>query len=70
MEDEVNFKNLSGEVQKSVSQEEIQNILFNDREIGWKEIIFDLIHTEQLDPWDIDISLLAEKFLGKIKELE
>ncbi len=68
--DEVNFNNLSGEVQNSVSQEEIQDILFDEKEIGWKEIIFDLIHTEQLDPWNIDIGLLADKFIEKIQEYE
>jgi segregation and condensation protein A len=53
----------------SVNQEQIHGILFN-REIGWQEIIYDLINTEQLDPWDINISLLAEKYLEKIQEIE
>ncbi len=44
-------------------------MLFN-REIGWQEIIYDLINTEQLDPWDIDISILTDKYLQKIQELE
>lgn len=68
--EEVRFNNISGEVQNSVSQEEIQDILFDERELGWKDIIFDLIHTEQLDPWNIDVSLLADKFLEKIREYE
>ena len=53
----------------SVKQEQIHGILFN-REIGWQEIIYDLINTEQLDPWDINISLLAEKYLEKIQKIE
>src|SRR6056297_3065207 len=68
--EEVNFNNLSGEMQDSVSQEEVHNILFDGKEIGWKEIIFDLIHTDQLDPWNIDIGFLADKYLEKIRELE
>ncbi|MBW6442586.1 segregation/condensation protein A [Patescibacteria group bacterium] len=50
-------------------QEQIQDLLFN-REIGWQEIIYDLINTEQLDPWDINITLLSDRYLEKIKELE
>jgi len=50
-------------------QEQIHDILFN-REIGWKEIIYDLINTEQLDPWDINIVVLTERYLDKIRELE
>lgn len=53
----------------SIKQEQIHDILFN-REIGWQEIIYDLINTEQLDPWDINITLLTDKYLGKIQELE
>lgn len=57
------------EVQPSIKQEQIQNILFN-REIGWQEIIYDLINTEQLDPWDINITILTDRYLEKIEELE
>jgi len=52
-----------------VKQQQIHDILFN-REIGWQEIIYDLINTEQLDPWDINITLLTEKYLQKIERLE
>ena len=54
---------------KQIKQEQIQKILFN-REIGWQDIIRDLINTEQLDPWDIDIIVLTDKYLEKIKNLE
>lgn len=57
------------EKEASVKQEQIHGILFN-REIGWQEIIYDLINTEQLDPWDINISLLADKYLEKVQNLE
>ena len=53
----------------SVGQEEVHDLLFN-REIGWQEIIYDLINTEQLDPWNIDISKLSEKFFEKIQAYE
>ena len=49
----------------SVKQEQIHDLLFN-REIDWQEIIYDLINTEQLDPWDININILTEKYLEKI----
>lgn len=37
---------------------------------AWKTILLDLVETEKMDPWDIDIIQLAEKFLKKINELE
>lgn len=57
------------ETKNSVKQEQIHDLLFN-REIGWQEIIYDLINTEQLDPWDINIIILSDKYLEKIKEIE
>lgn len=54
---------------KSAKQEQIHDLLFN-KEIGWQEIIYDLINTKQLDPWDIDITLLTNKYLEKLHELE
>ncbi|HJX50537.1 MAG TPA: segregation/condensation protein A [Candidatus Nanoarchaeia archaeon] len=57
------------EIKTSVKQEQIHDLLFS-REIGWQEIIYDLINTEQLNPWDIDITILTEGYLKKISELE
>jgi segregation and condensation protein A len=59
----------TNELKNSVKQEQIHDLLFN-REIGWQEIIYDLINTEQLDPWDINLIILTDKYLAKIQELE
>jgi segregation and condensation protein A len=53
----------------NVKQEEIHDLLFS-REIEWQDIIYDLINTEQLDPWDIDLVVLTEKYLQRINEME
>jgi segregation and condensation protein A len=52
-----------------VGQEQIQGLLFGDK-LSWQAIIYDLINTEQLDPWDINISLLSDKYLDKVRLLE
>ena len=52
-----------------VSQEQIQDLIFGE-DVSWQAILYDLINTEQLDPWDIDISQLTDKYLNKIKALE
>jgi len=53
----------------NVKQEQIHDLLFN-RDLGWQEIIYDLINTEQLDPWNIDLIFLTNKYIEKIQELE
>lgn len=50
-------------------QEQVHNIVFS-REVGWQDIIYDLINSEQLDPWNIDITVLTNKYLEKIQEFE
>lgn len=64
-----NVSQVSPLIKTNVKQEEIQDLLFS-KEIGWKDIIYDLINTEQLDPWDIDLSILTEKYFQKIQEME
>lgn len=54
---------------ENAQQSQIHKLLFS-RELGWQEIIYDLINTEQLDPWNINITILTEKYLGQIQQME
>ncbi len=51
-------------------EDKIFSMLVDQNEISWKSIIYDLIRTEQMDPWDINISLIAKKYIDKIKGLK
>jgi len=51
-------------------QDKLYEMLLDEHEITWQAIIYELVKTEQMDPWDIDISLLTHKYVEKIKELE
>ncbi|MDD5098691.1 MAG: segregation/condensation protein A, partial [Candidatus Pacebacteria bacterium] len=57
------------QITKKIGQEQIHTLLFGEK-LSWQAIIYDLINTEQLDPWDIDLSILANKYLEKIRVLE
>jgi len=37
---------------------------------AWKSILVDLVKSEKMDPWNIDVADLTEKYLKKINELE
>lgn len=54
---------------EKITQEQFYDIITN-QEASWQAMIYELIQTEQLDPWDIDISILAKKYLEKIREME
>src|SRR3990172_5633742 len=50
-----------------VGQEQIHGMLFVEK-LSWQQLMNDLIKSEQLDPWDINISLLSNKFLEKVQQ--
>ena len=51
-------------------QDQILDMLLKRDEITWQTIIYDLVRSEQLDPWDIDISILSKKYLETVKRLQ
>lgn len=52
------------------SNDQIFSILFENDEITWQQLIYDLVSSEKMDPWDVDVSLLAAKFLEKLKKFK
>lgn len=36
----------------------------------WKEMLLDLVVREELDPWNIDIGEISEKYLKRIREMQ
>jgi segregation and condensation protein A len=44
--------------------------IITNKDPGWQNIIYGLIASEQLDPWNIDIAVLCRSYFEKIKELE
>lgn len=48
----------------------IFNILFDKDEITWQSIIYELINTGEIDPWNVNISLLTKRYIETVKKLE
>jgi segregation and condensation protein A len=57
-----------GEVDK-INQDQFFDLITGE-ELSWQSIIYDLIKTEQLDPWDIDLGILADKYVETIQMIE
>ena len=45
-------------------------LLSKTDEITWQTIIYELVKSEQMDPWDIDISLLTQKYIDMLRSLK
>jgi segregation and condensation protein A len=61
---------LLAQKRRASTQEQIFQILFDNDELTWKQIIFGLIESEEMNPWDIDITLISQKFLEMLKTLK
>ena len=51
-------------------QEQIYNMLIQKDEITWQSLLLDLIKSEQMDPWNIDITQLSKKYLDAVKDMK
>ncbi|MBW2977079.1 segregation/condensation protein A [Candidatus Woesearchaeota archaeon] len=52
------------------NNERLFQILFNADEVTWQALLYELVKKEQMDPWDINISLLTKKYIETIKKLK
>jgi segregation and condensation protein A len=52
------------------SQDIVFNLIFKEDELTWQSIIYELVKKEEMNPWDIDISLLSQRFIDMIKTLK
>jgi segregation and condensation protein A len=45
-------------------------MLLKKDELTWQDILYDLIKSERMDPWDIDVSQLSKRYLEIVRKLE
>lgn len=57
------------EEKEVLNQDQVYDLITSE-ELSWQSIIYDLVKTEQLDPWNIDIGVLADSYLKTIQEME
>ena len=50
--------------------EQLFDMILNKDDISWQQIIFTAVKSEQMNPWDIDIKLLSQKFLEKLRQFK
>lgn len=49
-------------------EEKIIDLIVDKEEISWKGMIFDLIKSEGMNPWNINLSVLADKYVDRLKK--
>jgi len=56
-------------IPSKIGQNQFYDVI-TSKKPDWQAIIYELINSEQLDPWNIDIIILTQKYFAKLEELE
>src|SRR3989338_1722228 len=51
-------------------EKQVFDLIFKEDEMSWQSILMDLVKQQGMDPWNIDISNLANSYVKKIKQLK
>lgn len=55
---------------KKEQNDQIFQILLEQEDITWQSMLYEAVKSEEMDPWDIDVSLLTQRFLEMLKKLK
>lgn len=45
-------------------------MIFQNDDLKWQSLIYEMIRTGKVDPWDVDVSQFAQEYLGIISKLK
>lgn len=65
--DDISLENVEEIVERDYSKMDLVDLIDQP---AWKTILIGLVESEKMDPWNIDVIILCEKYLKKISELE
>jgi segregation and condensation protein A len=57
-------------LQNKDPHDQVFEIIFDKEDVTWQSMLYELVRTEQMNPWDINVSLLAQRFLEMLKTLK
>lgn len=58
------------EIKNLNPNEVVHNLIFHEDDVTWQSVIYELAREGKIDPWDIDIGVLAGEYLQIIKKLK
>jgi segregation and condensation protein A len=51
-------------------QDKIYDMLLKEEDVTWKSLIYELVKSEQMNPWDINLTTLTQKYIQLIKDMK
>ena len=56
--------------EEKATHDKILDIVVQKDEVTWQNMIYELVKHENMNPWDINVSLLAKHYLQMLKKLK
>ena len=53
-----------------MATDKLYSAIFSEDDIKWQSIIYELIRTKKIDPWDIDIENFSNEYMQTIRKLK
>ena len=51
-------------------QDQILDLLLKQEEVTWKTLLYDLVNSENMNPWDIDLTMLTKKYMQAVRKMQ
>ncbi len=51
-------------------EDKIFDMLMKEEEITWQTIMYDLVKSEKMDPWNINVSIITKRYIDMLKRLK
>jgi segregation and condensation protein A len=58
------------EIKNLNPNEVVHNLIFQEDDVTWQSVIYELAREGKIDPWDIDISVLSAEYLQMVRKLK
>lgn len=55
--------------EEKATHERILDIVVQKDEVTWQSMIYELVKHENMNPWDVDVTLLAKRYIQMLKKL-
>jgi len=68
VDEDLTKQQVEEEIEK-ISPNQVYDII-TSKKPDWQVIIYEMVHSNQLDPWDLDLVIITKKYFEKIEELE
>ncbi|MBD3318745.1 hypothetical protein GF342_02460 [Candidatus Woesearchaeota archaeon] len=51
-------------------QEQLFSLLVDKDDISWRSLIHDLVRSQKMDPWDVNVTTLSKMYIDRVRQMQ